>query len=207
MTGSVADGSVNAIVLAAGLSVRMGRPKLLLPWGDDSTIIREVCRTAAACTVSEVIVVTGADREAIESQLTNLPVRTVFNPHFATNEMISSLQAGLLAAGGNIDACLVILGDLPGLSREIIEKVLAAYRADLGRIVVPVYKDLSGHPVLFDRAFWPELARLEIGSAPRMVIEANRDDVYRLAIGNSAILRDIDTPDDYALVQQCNNCD
>jgi len=191
-------GSVSAIVLAAGQSVRMGRPKLLLPWGDDSTIIREVCRTAAACTVGEVIVVTGADREAIESQLTNLPVRTVYNPHFAKNEMISSLQAGLLAVGEDVDACLVLLGDLPVMTPEIIEKVLSAYRAGRGRIVVPEYEGQPGHPVLFDRAFWPELARLEIGEAPRTVVEANRDDVYRLAIGNSAILRDIDTPGDYA---------
>jgi molybdenum cofactor cytidylyltransferase len=191
-------GPVSAIVLAAGLSARMGQPKLLLPWGDESTIIRELCRTAAACTVGEVIVVTGAEREAVEAQLTDLPVRMVYNPYFATNEMLSSLQAGLSAAAEDAAACLVILGDLPALTREIVEQVLEAYRAGLGRIVVPEYDGRSGHPVLFDRAFWPELARLEVGSVPRAVVEANRGDVYRLAITSSAILRDVDTPDDYA---------
>ncbi len=200
-------GSVTAIVLAAGLSERMGQPKLLLPWGDESTIIRELCRMVAACTVGEVIVVTGADREAVEAQLAGLPVRTVYNPHFARNEMISSLQAGLSAAAASSSACLVILGDLPALTREIVEQVLEAYRAGRGRIVVPVYEGRSGHPVLFDRAFWPELARLEVGSPPRMVVETNRGDIYRLAIASSAILRDVDTPDDYASARQCNNCE
>jgi molybdenum cofactor cytidylyltransferase len=199
-------GSVSAIVLAAGLSKRMGQPKLLLPWGDESTIIRELCRMVAACTVGEVIVVTGADREAVEAQLTGLPVRTVYNPHFARNEMISSLQVGLSAAAKDA-ACLVILGDLPALTREIVEQVLEAYRAGRGRIVVPEHEGRSGHPVLFDRAFWPDLARLEVGSMPRTVVEANRGDVYRLAIASSAILRDVDTPDDYAAARQCNNCE
>ncbi|MEJ2150050.1 MAG: selenium cofactor biosynthesis protein YqeC, partial [Chloroflexota bacterium] len=107
---------VGAVVLAAGQSRRMGAPKLLLPWGDGSTIIRQVCgQVAAASGLGEVIVVAGRWRAEIEAQVADLPLRVVDNPRHAEGEMISSLLVGLDALGEDCDACLVVLGDQPGI--------------------------------------------------------------------------------------------
>ena len=192
---------VSAVILAAGESRRMGRPKLLLPWGDGSTIIREVCRKVAASGVSEIILVTGYKREEVVSQIADLPVRVLYNPHYAEGEMLSSLQVGLKAIGKANHACLVVLGDQPAIELEIINRLLEAYYRGRGRIVAPFYRNQRGHPILIDKAFWQAIIELPEGAAPRDAIRASEDEIYHVEVNSDSVLRDIDTPEDYHRAQ------
>jgi molybdenum cofactor cytidylyltransferase len=189
---------VGAVILAAGESRRMGTPKLLLPWGDGSTIIRQVCeQVAAADGLSEVVVVAGRWQAEIEAQTADLPLRVTVNPRHAEGEMLSSLLVGLDALGEHNDACLVVLGDQPGIEVGVIEDVLAAYFEGRGCIVAPRYEGQRGHPALFDRALWAALRALPDGGAPRDVLRAHPDDLYHLDVESDSVLLDVDTPADY----------
>ena len=87
---------IGAVVLAAGRSQRMGRPKMILPWGE-TTVIGQVANVLLAVGVDDVLVVTGGAQNEVEGALTGMPVRTVFNPEFANGEMMHTLQVGLAA--------------------------------------------------------------------------------------------------------------
>ncbi len=187
---------VGAVVLAAGESRRMGQPKLLLPWAD-STMIRHVCEQVADSGAHEIVVVAGRWVDDIQRQLDGLPVRVLYNPDYLQGEMVSSLQAGLQAIWSSSDACLVVLGDLPAVSGGVMKEVVAAYFRGEGQIVAPTYRGQQGHPVLIDRRFWQAIAELPPGAVPRDLLRAHMDEVYLLEVESEAVLRDIDTPDDY----------
>jgi molybdenum cofactor cytidylyltransferase len=187
---------VGAVVLAAGLSTRMGQPKMLLPWGSEP-IIRRVCREVIASGAHKTVVVTGAEREDIAQAVADLPVEIVFNPDYAEGEMLSSLKVGLRALEGIADACLIVLGDQPQIEQSVAAGVMRAYFEGRGSIVAPSYQMQRGHPVLIDRQFWPELLALPSGGAPRDVIRAHEDAVYHLVVETPSVLGDMDTPEDY----------
>ncbi|NDJ77656.1 MAG: putative selenium-dependent hydroxylase accessory protein YqeC [Chloroflexi bacterium] len=186
----------SAVVLAAGLSTRMGQPKVLLPW-DRRTVIETIVGRLLAARVSDIVVVTGHHADAVERVLRNLPVRVVHNPDYARGEMISSVQAGLRALPNTSAACLVVLGDQPALDPRIVGQLHNVYAEGRGNIVAPVYRGERGHPVLFDRRFWPELLALKPGSAPRDVVRQHTDQLVLVDVANDSILRDIDTPEAY----------
>lgn len=188
---------VGAIVLAAGLSRRMGEPKLLLPWGE-STIVRGIVRTTVETGLfGETLVVTGQWDDDIRQQVEGLPVRPVHNSRFADGEMLSSVQVGLRHLSPSIGAALVLLGDQPGVEPAVINEVLAAYARTLSPIVAPVYQGQRGHPVLFDRVLWDEILTLPDGAAPRDVLRKHLQEIVQVAVETNSILQDIDTPQDY----------
>jgi molybdenum cofactor cytidylyltransferase len=188
---------VGAVILAAGESRRMGQPKMLLPWGN-TTIIRQVCqRVVASPGLHEVVVVAGRWQEDIQKQLADLPVRVIQNPRYADAEMLSSLKIGLEAIWESCDACMVVLGDQPSIEQAVIGQVLQAYAELRGQIVVPVYANRRGHPLVIDRSFWGAILDLPENAAPRDVLRANRQAVYPLNVNTPTVVEDIDTPDDY----------
>lgn len=187
---------VGVIVLAAGLSSRMGgQPKALLKWGRH-TVIETIVNTLVPFRLPEIIVVTGHKSGEVTHVLRNTSVKTVFNPKFKEGEMLSSLQVGLQAMSDNIDACLVLLGDQPQLRAKIIRQILNFHAEGRGSIIAPSYRGQRGHPILIQRRHWPDILNLPVGSAPRDAI--NRNPVYTFAVENDSILRDIDTPEQYA---------
>lgn len=195
---------IGAIVLAAGLSTRMGQPKMLLPWGEE-TIIRHVCKEIVVSGAHHVVVVTGAEREAVERAVAGLPVETVFNPDYTEGEMLSSLQVGLRTLKGIADACLIVLGDQPQSEHEVTAGVIRAYFEGRGGIIAPSYQMQRGHPVLVDNKFWPELLALPSDGAPRDVVRAHEDAIYHLIVDTPSVLRDVDTPEDYGrAVEHCD---
>jgi molybdenum cofactor cytidylyltransferase len=186
---------VAAVVLAAGLSTRMGQSKALLAW-DGRTVIEAIVARLLAARLSEIVVVSGYRGDDVTRVLAKLPVQIVHNPAYAQGEMLSSLQVGLRALSDSAAACLVVMGDQPSLDGRVVERVLAAYVEDRGEIVVPVYHGARGHPVLIDRRFWPELLALESG-APRDVIGRYPEQTALVDVNTDSILRDIDTPEQY----------
>ncbi|MBZ0319175.1 MAG: putative selenium-dependent hydroxylase accessory protein YqeC [Anaerolineae bacterium] len=187
---------VGVIILAAGLSSRMGgHPKALLKWGRH-TVIETIVNTLVPFRLPEIVVVTGYKSGQVASTLQNSPVKIAFNPQFKVGEMLSSLQVGLKTMSSDIDACMVMMGDQPQIRAKLIRQILNLYAEGKGSIIAPMYQGQRGHPILIQRRHWPDILDLPFGSAPRDAI--NRNPVYTFPVDNDSILRDIDTPEQYA---------
>jgi molybdenum cofactor cytidylyltransferase len=186
---------VGAVVLAAGLSSRMGRPKVLLPW-EDGTILAHILRQLFLGRVREVIVVTGHEAQAVAQEAARLDVPVAHNADYARGEMLSSLQTGLRALPDHVSAALIVLGDQPRLQPQVVSALLSAYAEGKGTIIAPSFMRRRGHPLLVDRRYWPELLGL-IDGAPRDVINRHADAIHYVEVSTDSVLRDVDTPDDY----------
>ncbi|MDX2140273.1 MAG: selenium cofactor biosynthesis protein YqeC [Chloroflexota bacterium] len=189
-----------ALVLAAGLSSRMGRSKPLLPWGE-RTVLEQVIGQLRAGLVTDIHVVTGAEHEAVAVVAAGAGVAVVHNPNYAAGEMLSSLHAGLRALPDHVSAALVTLGDQPMIRASNVRKLLRTYAENKGGIVAPSCNMKRGHPILIDRQYWDELLVLSPGSAPRDVINRHTDDIAYVETDDS-VLQDIDTPEAYAAALQ-----
>ncbi len=187
---------VAAIVLAAGLSSRMGQLKVLLPW-DNRPVINAIVDRLRGARLDDIVVVTGYQGDQVRAAIAREGIRHAHNPDYKEGDMLSSLQTGLRALGPEIAACLVVLGDQPQIETRVINEVLTAYAEGRGAIIAPSYSGQRGHPILIDRVFWPEILDLPRGGAPRDVINAHKDAIGQVRVSSDSILRDIDTPDDY----------
>jgi molybdenum cofactor cytidylyltransferase len=137
----------------------MGRFKLTLPWGG-STVIGQVVATLETAGLHEIFAVTGHRAEEVAAVLADTAAATVFNPDYATGEMLSSIQVGLRALGSGVSmtgqAALLCLSDQPQMEVAAVCAVLTAGQAiGWGRIVVPSYQMRAGHPILLPKAIWP----------------------------------------------------
>jgi len=191
---------ISAVVLAAGLSTRMGSPKLILPWGS-TTVIGQVVATLAQAQVDDIVVVTGAARTEVEAAVGQERwegVRTVFNPRYAEDNMLVSLQAGIAALGGQVDAMLVALGDQPQIEFEVVRLLVDTYRTEGHPLIVPSFRMRRGHPWVVARALWPDLLSAPAGSTMRDFLLAHTGQITYIAVSSPSILRDLDTPEDYA---------
>jgi molybdenum cofactor cytidylyltransferase len=191
--------SLAGLILAAGLSRRMGTPKMLLPWGD-RTVLGQVLTTFHQAGLARILVVTGGEHQAVEAEVRRLAwevdIECVFNPQYETGEMLSSIQCGLAALGGQVPAALIGLGDQPQLSLETVRRLIAAYNAEPERIIVPSYQFHRGHPWLVSRAEWGQIMALKPPQTMRDFFTAH-DGEIRHVEADSTIIKDLDTPDDY----------
>lgn len=189
---------VAAIVLAAGRSSRMSaggtsRNKLLEHLGG-KPIVRHACEAALASSAGTVIVVLGHDGERVRHALAGLPVTFADNPDHATG-MASSLRAGLAALPADIDAAVVALGDMPEVTAEHFDKLIAAFAPDEGRtIVVPVFARKRGNPVLWGSGHFAEMAAVTGDKGARDLLAAHADAVVEIELMSDAVLADVDTP-------------
>jgi len=189
---------IAAIVLAAGLSRRMGQAKLLMPVGG-RPIIRYVVESVLAGGVDSVWVVTGPDVEPIEAALAGFEVQIVVNP--APEEgQAGSVRTGIAALPPSVDAVLIALGDQPALAPSIIPALLAARRASPKLIVAPRYRDGQGNPVLFKREIFPELLRLTGDQGARPIIQKDPTRVEWVEL-DLPMPPDVDTPGDYERIR------
>jgi molybdenum cofactor cytidylyltransferase len=186
---------IGAVILAAGQSRRMGRNKMLLPYGA-STVIETVVTEVTACpAVSDAIVVTGHEPDRITALLAPYPVRCVFNPAYDRAEMLVSLQVGLRALSAEVHAALIVPGDHPRLRRDIIQRVIDANQS--GMLVIPSYQMKRGHPILIDRVWWDELLALPETASLRAFIRAHEDRIRYVVVETDSVLKDVDTPEEY----------
>ena len=189
---------IAAVVLAAGLSRRMGQAKLLLPVGGRA-IVRHAVEAARAGGVDSVWVVTGPDVEPMETALAGLDVQIVVNP--APEEgQAGSVRAGIAALPASVDTVLIALGDQPALDPSIIPALLAARWTSPKPIVAPRYRDGQGNPVVFKREVFPELLRLtgDQGARPMIQKDPARVEWVELDLPMPA---DVDTPGDYEKIR------
>ena len=189
---------ITALVLAAGLSRRMGRPKLLLQL-EGKAILRWSVEGVLRH-IADILVVTGPEDGAIRTALTGLAVRFVVNPRPDEGQG-SSIASGAAALGPMTDAVLVVLGDQPRLHPDVIPALVEAGRRSGKPVIAPVYQGVQGTPVLFGAAVFPELRTLGGDTGARAIVQ--RDPTrLELVSFDVPMPADVDTPADYARVKE-----
>lgn len=193
--------SVCAVVLAAGLSSRMGSNKLLADVGG-MPLIRQTIRRLAASAVERIVVVTGHDADRIRGALSGESVTFVHNVSYPDG-LSSSLRRGIeAAADGSCDAALVVLGDMPLVSAATVGRLIAAFSpAEHRTVAVPVYGGQRGNPVLWGKTHFDALRHLAGDQGARGLIDALPDEVVEVAVTDEGILRDADTPEALAALR------
>lgn len=184
-----------AMILAAGESKRMGKPKLLLPFGE-KTMIETVIDKVIQSNVERILVVLGSNRKKIEKKIGNLPLEIAVNPDFKEG-MLSSVQRGLEVLPEEAQAVLIFLGDQPSIPSEVIDSVIDAFRKTGKGIVLPVYKGERGHPVLLDMKYRREVKNLNPEVGLRELVYGRPEDILEVEVDDAGILRDINDIEDY----------
>jgi len=193
---------ITAIVLAAGLSRRMGRAKLLLPL-EGRPVIRITVEHVLASGIPRVVVVTGPEPRQATEALIGLPVSFAINPAPEAGQA-SSIRIGVKAVPPETEAALIALGDQPFLPAGVIPSLLAARRSAATPIVAPRYRDGRGNPVLFGREIFPELLELSGDQGARSIIERDPGRVT-LVDFDFPMPQDLDTPEDYGRLRAPDN--
>jgi len=183
---------IAAIVLSAGKSERMGSPKALLEYRG-KTFLATILAAIASARLSSVVVVAGHHYDRIVRAFPN--ARVAFNPNYEQG-MSTSVQAGIRALPDGLDGAAIFLVDHPIIDRQTIEALVAQLSS--GRIVVPVYEGRRGHPVLFAADLFAEILELSPDQGLNTVVKRNRDRVVEVIVENPGVLRDIDTPEQFA---------
>lgn len=190
-----APAPVAALVLAAGRGTRMGGPNKLLEEVGGRPVVRRVVEAALASRARPVIVVTGHERERVQHALAGLDVIFAPNPDYADG-LAGSLAAGIAAVPETAPGALVLLGDMPLVETATIERLLAGFAPEEGRlVVVPVVQGRRGNPVLWSRRFFPALAALEGDMGARHLIASNAEAVFEVEVSGPGTLLDVDTPE------------
>jgi molybdenum cofactor cytidylyltransferase len=188
---------IAGIILAAGRSSRLGRPKQLLPLHGEP-LIRHTLRRVLASSLDQVIVVVGHEADEVCAAVAGLTAACVFNPDAATGQS-TSVRTGLAALSPDVAAAVFLLSDQPGVDPNVIDALIAAWRESRSAVVAPRYEDRIGNPVLFDRRVFPELALLEGDTGARPVVRAYQDSgELQLVPVHGAAPPDVDTEADYA---------
>lgn len=184
---------ITAIVLAAGKSTRMGRPKQLLTWGG-KPLLQHVVDTAARSPVDELVVVLGAAADEVMASLDLPPrVRIEINPDYELGQA-TSLRVGLGAAK-DAHAALILLGDEPDMRLDAINLVLKRWQ-DCGRAIIrPTYSGRPGHPVLLARETWEEIL-VSGDEGARSLMQRRPELVDDMPVPFERP-SDVDTPDDF----------
>lgn len=191
---------VTAVLLAAGLSSRMGDFKQLMPFRG-ATIVESCVETILSTSADDLVVVVGHRAREVEAAVSRFGVRVVENRDYALG-MSTSAVAGVRAAG-EAEAAMICLSDQPQIPAAVFEAVLGAYRRTGARIVVPTIAGDTGHPVVFDLSLRDEILAVDPSAGGlRTVTYAHRDELLRVPVDTVSVLDDIDTPDDYERLRE-----
>lgn len=191
-----ASQQVAALVLAAGMSQRMGRLKPLLPFGDRPMLARVLECVQAVESISPILVVTGHRAQEIEHAVQDYNVIWTHNAGYADG-MLSSVQCGIQALPKQGDAFFLLLGDQPGVHPDTLRALLQTWMATHAPIVLPTYEGKRGHPILLSAHLIPEILALPPEATLKTVVERHSMATQQVAVADPAILMDVDTPEDY----------
>jgi len=186
---------IAGIVLAGGLSRRMGRPKALLKAGD-RTFLECALHTLARGGCDEVVVVLNVADPAIGDLISSAGARWVFGGGPGT-EQIESLRAGLRALSAAVEAAVVLPVDHPLVEPGTVRALIGAYRSNGRAVVRPVHEGWPGHPVLFAAAIFEEFVSGQLSEGARSVVRDHADELEEVGVDDRGVVIDIDTPAEY----------
>jgi molybdenum cofactor cytidylyltransferase len=187
-------GVISGVILAAGTSSRLGRPKQLLEL-EGRPLLQHVLDAASASGLDEVVVVLGHDSERIASTLALPPgTRVVVNHDYSAGQS-TSLRAGLDSVDPRADAAAILLGDQPRLPPSAIRKALDAFRSSEAPIMRALWRGTPGHPVVLARSEWESVRKLRGDKGARDLVAASaRVDVIEMS---EPPVEDVDTWEQY----------
>lgn len=196
----VTGGGVSGVVLAGGASKRMGQKNKLLAEVDGKVLIRHVVEVAIESDAAEIVIVTGHEADLVRRALSGLDVRFVHNPHYPEG-LSTSLRAGIGAVSEGLTGAVILLGDMPRVTAGIVNSLIGQFHAEKdAAICQPTYRGRAGNPVLWPRAFFPEILDIWGDNGARHLIERYSESVSRVEVSDAGIHFDIDTPGDLGFV-------
>src|SRR5262245_12814145 len=182
---------ISAIVLAAGKSERMGRPKALLEFRG-RTFLENILDAISRSSIEHTVVVVGHHRREIENAIQTVPL--IFNPDYEQG-MVTSLQTGIRALPPESIGAFLFLVDHPVVEAETIEAMIPSVA--LNRIVQPTFKGRRGHPVFLGAEVLEEILRLPSSQGADVVVRRDPSRITEIPVNAGGIIADIDTPEDY----------
>ena len=187
-----AEHRATGLVLAAGGSARLGRPKQLLPYGD-ATLLDRVLRTARECAFDQLLCVLGGAASEVRDAVELGGVQVIVNDQFGLG-CSSSIAAALGAIDARSEVLVLMLGDQPGVRAATVAKLLAARGG--APLAACAYEDGRGHPLAFGRQLFGELAKLHGDKGVWKLLDRFADELVEVPIAGP-IPRDVDTWQDY----------
>ncbi|MEK7833019.1 MAG: nucleotidyltransferase family protein [Acidobacteriota bacterium] len=189
---------ISGILLAAGESKRMQPAfKPLLKWGK-RTVIGECVHQMRNAELADIFVVLGHRANEIRPRLAGTAVQFAVNEDYQ-NGMLGSVKTGLAMLGPNTDAVMIALVDQPMIKADLMNKLIAAYGDGSKGIVIPTYNGKHGHPIIVSVSYEEEIMQLDEDNPEglRAFINAHKNDCLEVPVESSAVVEDIDTPEDY----------
>ena len=183
-----------AVIPAAGLSTRMRAEKILLPFGG-STVLETILGRLAALPVEETVVVLRETAAGAAEAARAAGSRVVWNPD-PHSEMLQSIRLGLAALRCAPDAVFLWPGDHPAVEPDTLRSLVRAAGREIA--VLPTYRSQRGHPALLGSALLPAVAAIGAGLGLRQLWRERGDAVRELPVEDPGVIRDLDTPEDYA---------
>ena len=187
---------ISLIVLAAGTSTRMKENKLLLKINGD-TLIEHVVKVAKESSADEVVVVLGYEATKIKEHLAKTDCKFAVNENYMEGQS-ESVKVGLSAISSDAEAVMILPADVALIEPESINRVLEEYARSRSRIVIASHQQQSGHPILLDRALFPEISRIaESTQGLKAVINHHRGEIRYVEADTDNVLIDIDTKEEF----------
>ena len=190
--------SLAAIILAAGYSSRMHGFKPLLPFGD-ATVIEQTVRAFRQAGIEDITVVTGYRAHDLTPILEQTGVKWVYNEKYSEG-MYSSIVAGLKSLYSSVEACFLLPADMPLVKCETIIALLKAYEQENAAVVYPASAGRRGHPPLISAKLFPKIISWQGQGGLRQFLAQYETQAVELAVSDSTILLDADTPAEYMAI-------
>ncbi len=195
MPSSATEPFVTGLVLGAGGSSRLGRPKQLLPYGD-GTLLGHVVGVARACPFDQMVVAIGGSADEVRATVDLAGADVVVNDAFGAG-CSSSIAAALGVVEPRCDLLVLMLGDQPGVTADAVAALLGG-RGD-APLAICRYDDGPGHPIAFTAGVFPALADLHGDKGVWRLLDQRAGEVANVPVAGRIPL-DVDTPEDYRAV-------
>ena len=190
-----AELKIAGIILAAGLSRRMGTVKSLLPLGE-SLLLDRVVENARQSELESLIVVLGHDAENILKKIDFKDSRVIINPDYRMGHS-SSLRAGLDAVSADTDGALFLLGDQPFVGSKTIDRLIRAFQKQPSSLIIPTCQGKRGNPVLAHRRVFKMIQGITGDTGPRVLFSKLKEEIQEVEVYDPGIHLDVDTVEDY----------
>ena len=196
---------IAAIIMAAGMSRRMGTINKLLEPIDDEMMVTRVTRQVLASQVEHVMLVAGHEAEKVRAAVDDARINFVVNPDFADG-LSTTLHCGLTHLPDDIDAAVICLADMPAVTTSIIDQLIAAFNPEENRLIcVPVYRGQRGNPLVLAKRFFSEMNELSGDKGAREFLRQYVDLVCEVEVDDAGVLHDIDVPESLLKYKAANS--